>query len=221
LNRPSLSFGITPADSEVFPSCSASAAVTRLRFILPEPFALFRRLFRRTPFPGSRSLQANVKPWELASLGFPSLQHLPEWGVHFSGVCLAPFVALSGFVYPLSGLLLPKPLDPLFQVQAFLGLTPSEFFPLRRAQPLSRLFAPLSFDAPNAADVHDIAWTSELFSLRRAVHSQNKLLHWFWSRSSLGVRHLWGIPPRPCQPFRADSSSVLSIRFTRKRMPVL
>lgn len=70
-----------------------------------------------------------MEPWELASLGFPSLQHLPEWGVHFSGVCLAPFVALSGFVYPLSGLLLPKPLEPLFQVQAFLGLTPSESFP--------------------------------------------------------------------------------------------
>jgi hypothetical protein len=50
---------------------------------------------------------------KLTSLGFLPLQHLLELGVHLAGVCLAPYVALSGFDYPLSGFLLPEPLGPV------------------------------------------------------------------------------------------------------------
>jgi hypothetical protein len=70
---------------------------------------------------------------KLASLGFPSLQHLPVEGVHWSGVCLAPYVALSGFDYPLSGFLLPIPLSH-FPDSSVLGIFPFRvFLPLKSA----------------------------------------------------------------------------------------
>jgi hypothetical protein len=48
-------------------------------------------------------------------------------GVHVSRVCLALFVPLSGFDYPLSGLLLPKPLDR-FSDPSVPGIPPFRVF---------------------------------------------------------------------------------------------
>jgi hypothetical protein len=48
-------------------------------------------------------------------------------GVHVSRVCLALFVPLSGFVYPLSGFLLPKPLDH-FSDPSVPGILPFRVF---------------------------------------------------------------------------------------------
>lgn len=75
--------------------------------------------------------------WKLTSVGFLPLQHLPELGVHFARVCLALYVALSGFHYPLSGFLLPGPVSHLpdssvLGVFPFRVLLPSKRWSLSR-----------------------------------------------------------------------------------------
>jgi hypothetical protein len=80
----------------------------------------------------------------LTALGFLALQRFPVRGVHFTRACPALFVPLSGFGYPLSGFLLPKPLNHL-SGSSVPGVNPSELFSLQRAVPLSRPPALLPF----------------------------------------------------------------------------
>ena len=83
----------------------------------------------------------------LTALGFRPLQHFPVTGVHITRAYPALFVPLSGFGYPLSGLLLPKPLNHL-SGSSVPGVNPSELFSLQRAVPLSRPPALLPFCWP-------------------------------------------------------------------------
>jgi hypothetical protein len=96
---------------------------------------------RRSRLPYLSRSRACSRGRKLASLGFASLQHIPGWGVHLTGVCLAPYVPLSGFGSTLLAASSSPRLWTIFQVQAFLGFSPSEFYSLRRATPLSRFVA--------------------------------------------------------------------------------
>lgn len=76
-------------------------------------------------------------------MGFSSLQHIQYWEPTYQG--LPPlFVPLSGFDYPLNGLLLPKPLAHLSEPSAR-GIRPSELFSSQESIPLSRSAALLLF----------------------------------------------------------------------------
>jgi len=97
------------ADSEVFSESSITAATSGSVSISSSNLSLSFRApsgyhhFRVTD--GCRLIRLE----EVAPLGFQSLQHIPEPGVHSIRVCRALYVALSGFDYPLSGFLLPDP----------------------------------------------------------------------------------------------------------------
>jgi len=129
LVSPSLSLEISLLDSEVFSQASLGVACWRPHIILSWPFALFQRPFAATTVPRLTLLQSQQRSKKLAPLGFLPLQHLPAPGVHLTRVCLALFVALSGFDYPLSGLLLHGPGDPFFRSQRSWG------FPLQSLVP--------------------------------------------------------------------------------------
>jgi hypothetical protein len=115
-----------------------------LRHILSEPFALFQRMNPVAAASVGLHGACSTCPAEADCLRLSVPSTLSESGVHGSRVCLALYVALSGFDYPLSGLLLPKPLS-LFSDPSVPGIRPSELFSLRRAVPLSRPPALLSF----------------------------------------------------------------------------
>jgi hypothetical protein len=66
-------------------------------------------------------------------LGFDSLQHIQDSGVHLPRVCLARYVPPSGFGYPPGGLLPPGPGRPFFMPTALLGFCPSKLSPLERS----------------------------------------------------------------------------------------
>jgi hypothetical protein len=115
-----------------------------LRHILSEPFALFQRMNPVAAASAGLHGACATCPAKADCLRLLVPSTLSELGVHFTRVCLALVVALSGFDYPLSGFLLPKPLSPISD-PSVLGIRPSEPFSLRRAGPLSRPCALLSF----------------------------------------------------------------------------
>jgi hypothetical protein len=90
--------------------------------------------FRLPPesFPVTPSRQSRRGGYATPLVGFCSLQHMPDSGVHSSRVCLARLVPPSGFGYPLDGLLPPGPGQPCFMPTALLGFRPSELSPHRR-----------------------------------------------------------------------------------------
>lgn len=67
---------------------------------------------------------------------FP-LQHIPDSEVHNPGVYLTPSVPLSGFQGPLSGLLLPNPLNRI-SGPSVPGVAPLQSFAPFKASNLSR-----------------------------------------------------------------------------------
>jgi hypothetical protein len=102
----------SPLGFEVFLGRSSSTACAASIY----PLLAFRPLSEDEP--GDHRLchiivHAPCRRLRLAALSSASLQHLPDLGVHMSRGCLSLFVALSGFDYPLSGFLLPKPLSRL------------------------------------------------------------------------------------------------------------
>jgi hypothetical protein len=111
----------------VFPSrvqriCLTNPPAPLFEFRLPpESFSVVPSRFRR------RDVR---KPTPL--LGFASLQHLQDSGVHLPRVYLARYVTPSGFRYPLGVLLPPSPRRPCFVPTALLGFRPPEHFPPER-----------------------------------------------------------------------------------------
>jgi hypothetical protein len=81
-----------------------------------------------------------------------------------AGVCLTPYVPLSGFDYPLSGFLLPHPLDR-FSDPSVLGVHPFRvFLPSKSQVSLETLCSPaLSPTEPGLGSRK--AWTPEPSSL--------------------------------------------------------
>lgn len=77
----------------------------------------------------------------------------------------------------------------IFQVQAFMGLSPSEFSPPQRSSPLSGFVALLLFIKATTF----VAASSQLQSFIPFVepHSLSQPLNQPRSRPSLGVLHLW------------------------------
>jgi hypothetical protein len=116
----------SPLGSEVFLGCSSSTAFA----VSIYPLLAFRPLSEDEPGDhrlGHIIVHAPCRRLRLAALSFASLQHLPELGVHVSRGCLSLFVALSGFDYPLSGFLLPKPLSPVSD-SSVPGISPFRVF---------------------------------------------------------------------------------------------
>jgi hypothetical protein len=74
----------------------------------------------------------------LTSLGFLSLQHLPEPGVHFTRVCLALFVALSGFLSTLLAVFSSRNLWRHFSGPSVHGVFPLQSLSPFKELPLSR-----------------------------------------------------------------------------------
>lgn len=56
-------------------------------------------------------------------LGFPSLQHIPAWEIHFPRACLTRYGPPSGFGYPRDGLHPPGPGRLCFAPTALMGLS--------------------------------------------------------------------------------------------------
>jgi hypothetical protein len=129
--------------SEVFPGVPPWPLM-RLCVILSWPFALFQRMnpaaTANAPTNGACSTckaradcHRLLFPSTLSGIGSPPNQGLPH-----------PVRSAFRVSYPLSGLLLPKPLNHL-SGPSVLGICPSEFFSLQRAVPLSRPSALLPF----------------------------------------------------------------------------
>lgn len=128
------------------------------------------------------------------SLRLCPLQHITDPGVYaHSGVCLAPFVPLSGFDYPLNGLLLPNPLSRVSD-SSVRGFHPFRvFLPVKSRTPLEASCS-LVVNPPGFPRVTWSTATSELCSLYRAALAAYAI-NICGSRYSLGVLHLWGFLP--------------------------
>jgi hypothetical protein len=111
LNHPSLPFGISSADFEVFLWGSAKVTLHNLVLSSRNLSLSFRDRFQQPPFPNPLATAGGRNLRKLAPLGFHPLQHMPVSGVCLPGVCLAPGLCAFRVSYPLSGLLLRKPLN--------------------------------------------------------------------------------------------------------------
>jgi hypothetical protein len=116
-------------DSEVFSRLSAWTAFIRSTLYPPVGFRPLSETLISSHRLQVRVAAVGLHPWRLAPLGFLPLQHLPVPGVYWSRVCLALYVALSGFDYPLSGFLLRGPGVPFFRPQRSWGLPLQRFVP--------------------------------------------------------------------------------------------
>jgi hypothetical protein len=95
------------------------------------------------------------------------LQHLPVPGVHVTRVCLSLFVALSGFDYPLSGLLL-RVLRIHLSGPSVLGVFPFRvLFPLASCVPFQDRCSP-ALSLFGSGHDHEPAGTPEPCSRQRA-----------------------------------------------------
>lgn len=165
-------------------------------------------------FSGHRRFLASngcrlIRMRKLTSLGFGSLQHLPELGVYLARVCLTLSVALSGFGYPLSDFLLPEPLSRFFRPKRSWDFPLQSFSHFEERQPLSRLFAllPLALLAP-------AGYTRQRSDFRALLPPKSRVLRPGIAQKaepllSWGFASLGPFPLRPCQPLQADSSFAL------------
>lgn len=185
MNSPSLSFGISSADFEVFSQRSCVAAVKQRNLS-----SLRLLLSSRDFFCGNHHLHvfvAAVQPnrQRLAPLGFLPLQHLPVPRVHLTRVCLALFVALSGFVYPLSGFLLHGPGLPFFRHQRSWGSPLQSFVPAAEHSPFRGSLLSCPFLLWIRPDTTAVGLQS--LALNTELASRSLFLHKARSRYSLGV----------------------------------
>lgn len=135
---------------------------------------------------------------------------MPERGVHLIGVCLTPYVPLAGFGFTLLAASSSPLLWTIFQIQAFLGFSPSEFCSLRRATPLSRFVALLpfiiEFDViPRTTHPSTIGLQS--FAPVKEPRSPEPLLH-----SSREPLLSWSYPPLRFSPTQQAPFGVLLLR---------
>ena len=145
----------------------------------------------------------------LTALGFLSLQHLPDIGSPLLGGL--PHLSRCAFrvSYPLSGLLLPKPLSHLSGPSAP-GIRPSEFCSLQRSVPLSRSPALLPFTRwdPLSPNNHVVRLQSfhpfEEPGPRCPLSRRTSKPFLSWASPPLGFPFF-----RPFRPLQAVSSSAL------------
>jgi hypothetical protein len=100
-------------------------------------------------------------------------------------VCLTWYVPLSGFAYPLNGLLLPKPLDHYFRSKRLWVLPLQSFSPDERSLPLSGEACSHAVNPPGFPRDPLVDPTSELSSLSSSpltadgfTHTTGALLSW-------------------------------------------
>jgi hypothetical protein len=139
------------------------------------------------------------------------------------GVCLAPYVALSGFDYPLSGFLLPEPLSHL-SGPSTLGIFPFRvFLPSKSAASFEAVCShALRADAPGLGNKQTPDSRAFLPSKSRILkpgiaQKSEPLLSW-------GFASLRLYPLQPCRLFPAHSSFALSVYPSHKTVttnPVL
>jgi hypothetical protein len=118
-----------------------------------------------------------------------SLQHMTVFGVDVpSQVAPTWFVPLSGFGYPLNGLLLPKPLDHYFRPKRSWVLPRQSFCPHKRSVPLSSYLCFLAVNPPGFPGVPlvDLVFKALISSADRL--SPPKLLHFGGRLTLLGLR---------------------------------
>jgi len=128
----------------------------------------------------------------LTALSFCPLQHFPGSGVHFTRGCLTLYVALSGFDYPLSGLLLLNPLNHYFRFKRSWGspfrvLLPSKSCCLSRGPLLSCRFV-------GSVTFHRRRTDSDFRALLPLKsRTRTSTLTWIWEPLLSWGFHLWGV----------------------------
>jgi len=167
------------------------------------------------------SVHAPCRRQRLAALSFASLQRLPESGVHFSRVYLTLSVPLSGFVYPLSGLLLPKPLNP-FSDSSVPGIPPSRaFLPSKSRSPLEDSL--LSWRWIERKNQKVVSFCPRLQSFAPFEEASSLVFYdEVTRRYSPGLSHLWGfLPSGPGISFKLPPLLHFSVSVKHRDMGAL